>query len=562
MSCKNIIKGLYSVLTRIAFPNYFPEIKKLNKNNKKLKSDYDCSYFVDTINELATSYFDNIIFGRKATSQFQVMLQMVIGISLKQKELCLNPNTTNFYLPIIMLNDINQEPLKKHININVNTNKHSKHKINILASEKIKTAFTWLEIDKIIDNISAQKINLILDELVWFEMLKECELENKEALYTLNKILSISNRIILISDGSNHGWTIQFYNKLQMNYKYEDNNVIKQIIHEKIQNKTMDSPLLSCLLCIKNWSPLENICIKRNFIDIFHYDNSYIYTNKYYYNSHCFSLSYTKTSELLFYKNKKLQEEFNNILSQVFTTKNMFIENNIDENKRNIIFIDNSLYTPELPDYPISILEGMPVILNETRSIIKKQLESFNQNDFNLIFKLHPCFTKDIANEYIKLIIPEGIKYSILDPKMPMETMIANEFYSFQKYGESFIFKNSTHYDPWEWTIYIGSQATSSAIHTMRIILNQLFDIPSNKQHLLLSFKNFIIPRYSHIVWRQICDNDNMFDYSRINLRIMLELYEMYGNYFDLSGLRIQKNKSNILKRTKDTMKMHMKKNN
>ncbi len=142
---------------------------------------------------------------------------------------------------------------------------------------------------------------------------------------------------------------------------------------------------------------------------------------------------------------------YNKMYISTFKIDSLFLNgfNNYDPNKPNIIFLDSPLFQPLTLDEKLPRIMNMPIILNEIKSTVSELLSKYNLNEYNLMFKLHPAFTEENALLYVKTISSEK-NFIILNPTIPIETMISYDYINYINQDTSYFFKQNNKIKPWE----------------------------------------------------------------------------------------------------------------
>lgn len=380
-------------------------------------------------------------------------------------------------------------------------------------------------IDKLNSEFPNTKIDFFATDWLW----ANDELSDS----TKFKIIKNARKIVLFSDGAfqTHSF-LPWYKEKLANLEWNESELISAL------NKIKDGSLndfgqleSTQFLALKNQITTDktNISNTLNFFDIYHYDGRYILDKKNIqgidnpYNVSSFATSYTQYPDKLGISTLKNEfyELFENIFKTNFKQKSDIFDTNAenyDQNKKNIIFIGSSLFSPLL-DYQgqISRLEVFPHIKKEIRSVFKKFLEIYNPSKYNVIFKLHPVYADiELAKRYIS-IISEGLieKPIIIKSSIPFESLLAWDYNQYKKSKENlenkttlnFIFKGQTDQDALNNSILFGFQATTSVVHTSKLFIETVFNTIDIQNQNFSNFKNFPIPTLFEITKKRVVDN-------------------------------------------------------
>lgn len=148
----------------------------------------------------------------------------------------------------------------------------------------------------------------------------------------------------------------------------------------------------------------------------------------------------------------------------------------------------------------------------------------------------HPVFSNenDPKNEsginYVKLITNNAIENPlIVNPKIPLETFIANNYYQYEIKNDSsnILFRENDKYKPWEWTTFFGFQATTTTIHTTRVFYQSSFNLSNIETSKLIPFSNFPIPVEFPVVAR--LEKDEPGNFYDSNYEQIKKIYQYYN---------------------------------
>lgn len=546
---KKISLLLLSLFT--LFSIMIPIITFSNKNNEEIvninsnRSIKD-NYFYEYIKDSATNGVPNIIFARDATLPIQQIFYYTLGSIYYREDQGLEINDKNEFTHILSYENfkdkININAIKRISNIDVsidNINENNVKAINIILNNK---GYKYiLEImSKILKKFNY--IDFIFSDADFFDIM-----ENHYNI--LEKIIRHANKILIVSDGAYHTKTyITFLQKILIKELFSREQIIHSLYEFRKNNMALNNNLIVNLLSLKNYESL-NENSKFHFISHINYD-SYQNTIKPYWNVNVFDTSFYNYAQYLFTKeatkNKFLNTFSNLFLFNINTMNDIMINgyDTYDKNKRNAIFLGSSLFAKD-NNSNITRLENFPNITLAVRKQMDELLNKFPNDQYNIIFKLHPVYNGENAIKYIQYITDNKIiNPIIINPKIPLEVLISNDYYWHKNNLnnnnlESFIFRENEIYNPKEWTTYFGLQPSTTAIHTTRLFYESTFNISKYESASLISMENFPIPVMFSTLHKMKKDN-YYFNYSKENIEIINNIYKFYNPsiYFKDNNLK------------------------
>lgn len=357
----------------------------------------------------------------------------------------------------------------------------------------------------------------------------------------LEYILKKANRIIVVSDGAAHTNDVTPYLN-EILYDYEPSSREETINNFNLfleGKKDLSKEMILDLLLIKNFE-CNNIDSKFDFISFMNYDanvhNSLSIEDENMWSLNPFSTNFTEYASLIDGATNK--EKYLDVYSKLFVGENTLNDIIIhgldayDPNKRNAIFLGSSLFKPISGDMTkdnFSRLQYMSNLRKVVQDQMKELLARFPQDEYNIIFKLHPVYIDDAAIEYVKLITDNIIENPIIiSPNIPLETLIANDYYNYSSnQGENFIFKQNEKHKAYEWTTFFGLQTTSTTIHTTRLFYQTSFDLSKEQIAELIPFYNFPVPTKFPVVSRLESDLLTK-DYYEENMKTIMNIYSPF----------------------------------
>ncbi len=391
-----------------------------------------------------------------------------------------------------------------------------------------------LWIDHIKKVTGANQIDFVCEEIVFHALLVFALQNPTNSL--LEYVIKNSNKIILTTDGAWHARDFVPYL-----IDVLDGNVVDKAATEtgleNIKNGTghLTVKLIKDLLQIKDFT--VNGQNYSDFIHFISYDSSFIANLNYLYNITSFDTNFTDYKKI--FATTSIGDEFTHLFAKVFlkdsSLSNIFVNNveAYDPSKKNLIFIGSSLFKPKnefASDSKLSRLEDMPNLQQEVQKTIFSILNNFDLSQYNIIWKLHPVFTNQNAINYVKLITNNKIqKPIIVNPKIPFEVLLANDYYEYQNNtGNNFIFKGSDSNEAMHHTTLFGLQATTTTIHVTRKFYQSTFGLNKFQVADLISFKYFPIPDAFPIVSRLNEDNVTNTSYFDANVDEIKGIYKWW----------------------------------
>lgn len=536
------------------------KVKTFNyeNQNEKLK------YFKNCLKDMSSNNIPSIIQIRNAS----LPVQQAFYISLVNYF----NNGGNYDQSILLFGEevISQNRFNENVLINNNICKgyekleninNTNNKLYLLRNEEINRidgleTKVWLKYYSNIFkkfNYANKKVDFVIDDLDFLDMIEEYTINYKNS--KLDFILKHANRILIITDGNAHVNSVipKLYN-LMSNVKVRSNDENIKTLEEyqkgKINNLSQND--LMNLLLIKNYESSKGKS-DFNFIDFINFDsnikNSLNLDDDQFWNEINFSTNFVDYGDIV--DNK---EEFLDIFSKLFMDSNLNMEslfvnglNSYDPNKRNAIFIGSSLFLPfggvsSMSENDFSRLQSLPNLRKVIQDKMKSFLEKYPPSEYNIIFKLHPAFSKSfdtknqIAINYVNLITNGLIKDPIiLSPSIPLETLISNDYYIYSNGGGSknritnFIFKENEKYKPYEWTTFFGLQASTTAIMTTRIFYQNTFNLTKYQSAEIVPFSNFGIPKEYRLTKRIDEDINSSTNWYNDNVEVIKNLYSPYN---------------------------------
>lgn len=387
-------------------------------------------------------------------------------------------------------------------------------------------------------NIST-KFDFVISDLSFINWIKDAI--NNPKFSKLTFVLKNANRIIVTSDGAAHTNSVTPYlNDLLYNFNPSSREeVINNFTLFQNGEKELDKEMILNLLLLKGYESI-NPESSFDFVSFFNYDaniqNSLPIKDENMWSINPFSTNFTEYTTII--NDEQSKEKYLDVYSKLFIEENNL--NNIiingiesyDPNKRNAIFLGSSLFKPISGDISkdnFSRLQTMSNLRTEIQNQMKELLQRFPQEEYNIIFKLHPIYIDEAAINYVKLITDGIIENPIvISPNIPLETLIANDYYNFElDNGTNFIFKENSQYKAYEWTTFFGLQATTTTIHTTRLFYQTSFNLTKEETANLIPFYNFPIPTKFPVVNR--IENDFLSkNYYEENLETILNIYSPF----------------------------------
>lgn len=523
------IQDTFSTSTKSFFVRLKNEVIKsfLLKDIKSFKIknfNQDKQYFFNLIQDISSNNIPLMIEARNSS----IILQQAFYISLiNYYQNINNPKSKNFSIfnienSSISENRFNTNVLKENSIWNGVSNIQDFNQDNITNFNLVKGTKLFASYTEFANRFNElkskfnieSKVDFFIDSVRFSQLVNDFIRNPKES--HLSIILKNANRIIVGSEGAAHTNAVipSLINNVQQ-LKIEDRATVIQKINDYQSGKieTLEKNDLLNLLVLRNFE-INNKNSKFDFINFINYDNnisnSINIKDNMMWSENPFSTNFVEYSKLI--ENKEHQQQYLKVFSKLFLNTEFNLENifvsgleTYDPKKRNAIFIGSSLFQPYGATSPtnFSRLQKFPKLTAVVQERMKKLLEKFPTNEFNIIFKLHPVFSNanDLKNEsginYVKLITNNAIeKPIIINSKIPLETFIANNYYQYEIKNDSsnILFRENDKYKPWEWTTFFGFQATSTSIHTTRIFYQSSFNLSHIETSQLIPFSNFPIP--------------------------------------------------------------------
>lgn len=428
-------------------------------------------------------------------------------------------------------------------------------------------------------SLNNKKFDYVMTDIDFYEALVRLR-DYNYVNNPLKHIFKFCNRVIIVSDGAIHtNVVVPELEKFFKNRPVPSRKTTIEKIQDYQKNDSFDEltfDLVLDLILLKNFE-IINPNSNYNFINFVNYDNNIrnsldisdgnVWTELF------GSVNFFDYVNLIKHQEQKLIAE--KVFSSLFV-KEMKIENIIvsgfesfDFKKRNAIFLGSSLFEPlsgvmSLDNF--SRLQKFSNLRESVRKTMRQLLSKFPSNEYNVIFKLHPKYGSktdsnfEIAIAYIRYITDGLIENPIvIDPSIPIETLISYDFGLYKNKMRSFIFRENDYYKAYEWTTFFGLQATSTTVHTSRIFYEDAFGLSKEISAKLIPFSNFPIPTDFHLVNKPATDNINNKNYFDENVQQLKKIYGYfapsikYGKfndnflmYFDSIILNFYDNKKNV----------------
>lgn len=388
------------------------------------------------------------------------------------------------------------------------------------------------------------KYDLVVQENQFFEM------DIKEIFHLLKN----ANRVIITYDGNLHtNRTVpNLISKIQsIKVKSRKENI--EFLKDLQNGKTTDlnnENFYNLMLLDKYESINENsnydfftfLSMDSNLLNTVNLDNDKIW------NEHSISTNFLDYVNCL--NNKSNDKQFLDTFSKLFIGSNLDMNDLIingfeqyDPNKRNAIFLGSSLFnilSGQISKDNFSRLQVFPNLRKVVQAQMKQLLNKFPLEQYNIIFKLHPSFSDKndpnnlIAINYVNLITDGLIQNPIIiNPSIPIETLISNDYYIYKNKSndskiKNFIFRENGKFKAKEWTTFFGLQTTTSTIHTTRLFYESAFGISKQESAKLIPFFNFPIPTKFKLVDRENFDIDESTNYYEANKEKLKKIYVPY----------------------------------
>lgn len=525
----------------------------------KIKNfNQDKKYFFNLIKDISSNDIPLIIQARNSS----IILQQAFYLSLiNYYQNINNPKSKNFSVfnyenNSILENRFNASILKENNVWNGVTNIQDFNQDNISNFNLVRGAeILWRPYQEFANHINQikskfniqSKVDFFIDSVRFSELVNDFIRNPKNS--HLSIILKISNRIIVGSEGAAHSnVVIPNLIKNMQQIKLEDRATVIQKLNDYQSGKieTLEKNDLLNLLVLKNFETI-NENSKFDFINFINYDNnisnSINLKDDMMWNENPFSTNFVEYSKLI--EDQDQQQQYLKVFSKLFLNTEFNLENifvsgleTYDPKKRNAIFLGSSLFQPYGPTSPtnFSRLQKFPKLTAVVQERMKNLLEKFPPSEFNIIFKLHPVFSNenDPKNEsginYVKLITNNAIENPlIVNPKIPLETFIANNYYQYEIKNDTsnILFRENDKYKPWEWTTFFGFQATTTTIHTTRVFYQSSFNLSNIETSKLIPFSNFPIPVEFPVVAR--LEKDEPGNFYDSNYEQIKKIYQYYN---------------------------------
>lgn len=525
------------------------ELKNINQ---------DKQYFFDLLKDMSTNEIPTIVEARNSS----IVLQQAFLIALtnyfqnksssdyRKDMLILNIEKTAFSQGRVnekVLQDNNISRGVDHIN---NFNEKNITNFNLIEGHNVfhSTSNFIKQYERIFSKFNINsKFDYYLDTERFGAWLNEFfeNPRNSKLAYILKRC----NRIIIGTEGASHTNAVvpNIIQKMRL-LQLKEREVIIQKLKDYQEGKidSLSTNDLLNLIVLKNFEATKENS-NFDFITFINYDNnisnSIDIVDNMMWNEYPFSTNFVEYKNVI--QNLENQKKFLNIFNQLFlntefSLENIFVNglNQYDPKKRNVIFLGSSLFKPLngiISPSNFSRLQKFPKLKEIVNNTMKKLLEKFPSNEFNIIFKLHPEFgiESDIKNEigtnYVKLITNNVIENPIIiNSKISIETFIASSYYQYEikNNQKNILFRENEKYKPWEWTTFFGLQATTTSLHTTRIFYQSSFNLSSDEVANLIPFSNFPIPKEFPVVNR--LDRDVPGNYYDANLEQIKKIYSYY----------------------------------
>lgn len=517
-----------------------------NKNLKKVILKDDQKYFINLIKNISNNNIPTIIYSYGAS----LPMQQSFLISLINFYNNIKTSNVDNRIIHIMSNDgfdskrFNSDVLKeKNIwngieNIEQINETNNKDLLYLLRDNNINADMLLSKFD-----ISG-KYDLVIQENKFFDMKRE----------DLLHLLKNANKVILTYDGNIHTNTIipkliSNFESIRIKSREENIKFLKDLQSGKSKDLN-DEDFYNLMLLDKYEVLNENsdydfftfLSADSNLLNTVNLSNDNIWSE------YSFSTNFLDYAQCLNDQNDR--KSFLDTYSKLFVGSNLNMNdliinglNYYDPNKRNAIFLGSSLFrklSGELSPDNYSRLQTFPNLRQAVQSQMKQLLNKFPEDEYNIIFKLHPSFssvddpTNKIAINYVNLITNGLIKNPIIiSPSVPLETLIVNDYYIYSNKPansklDNFIFRENKQYKAQEWTTFFGLQATTTTIHTTRLFYESTFNISKSESAKLIPFSNFPIPTKFRVVDREDNDIDVSTNYYEANKETIRRIYIPY----------------------------------
>lgn len=483
----------------------------------------------------------NITRNAAITNQISFLVSTAEVMLQKENNLNNKLDYSYMFLPTESLTKINLDAIKdfknndynlENIDGNSKINIFSDFDENIVGSGAVDIYKIPLMIQKIKSLTNATSIDFMMDEIKFKEVVKAA-IENPEGS-VLEEIIKSSNKLIIASDGAWHSKnSIPFLMKLLEDNEFNKDEAIRNLKAIKDGTGHLTTKTIKDLFQLTEFD--LNGKTQDDFIHYIHYDSRYINNIDNLYNISSFSTNYCDYEQL--FKTQSVKEEYDSIQSSLFTNNmktlsDIFVNgyDEYDNKKKNAIFLGSSLFRKRKGFDEVSRLEEFDHVRKTIQNELSGFLNKFPLDEYNIIFKLHPVYKDEEAIKYVQQITGVLITNPIIiSPTIPLEMLLANDYYSYKNnLNYNFVFKGSTDEEVMNNTSYFGLQATSSTIHTTRLLYENIFNLTRKQSADLITFDNFPIPVLFPIISRLEADNTTV-DYSTSNQKEVEDLYKYYN---------------------------------